>query len=207
MKRNLWIILVLTICVSCTKNELKQTENSQNTKVVPFREIPDTIIDKSTLIYKASISRWMLNDKPYSGHVVRYSENKLIERFSVLDGRKQNQSVHWFPDGHKQYLANYHEGLLYGEKKTWSADSSHILISHLNYVSGKAHGEQKKWYPTGELFKKLHLNMGREEGIQQAFRKNGDLFANYEAKNGRIFGLKKAALCFGLEDEKLQDEK
>ena len=48
--------------------------------------------------------------------------------------------------------------------------------------------------------------MGKEEGIQQAFRKNGDLFANYEAREGRIFGLKKAALCFGLEDEKIQNE-
>ena len=48
--------------------------------------------------------------------------------------------------------------------------------------------------------------MGKEEGIQQAFRKNGDLFANYEAKEGRIFGLKKAALCFGLEDENIQNE-
>lgn len=51
----------------------------------------------------------------------------------------------------------------------WSAESSHVLIAHLNYNSGKAYGEQKKWYPHGALFKKLNLNMGREEGIQQAF--------------------------------------
>jgi antitoxin component YwqK of YwqJK toxin-antitoxin module len=72
---------------------------------------------------------------------------------------------------------------------------------------GKAHGEQKQWYPTGELYKKLNMNMGKEEGIQQAFRKNGDLYANYEAKEGRIFGLKKAALCYGLEDENIKYEK
>ena len=47
--------------------------------------------------------------------------------------------------------------------------------------------------------------MGKEEGIQQAFRKNGDLYANYEAKNGRIFGLKKASLCFGLENQKIKN--
>lgn len=49
--------------------------------------------------------------------------------------------------------------------------------------------------------------MGREEGLQQAFRRNGYLYANYEARNGRIFGLKKAALCYGLEDENIQYEK
>lgn len=46
--------------------------------------------------------------------------------------------------------------------------------------------------------------MGKEEGLQQAFRENGVLFANYEAKDGRVFGLKKAKLCFGLEDESIQ---
>lgn len=49
--------------------------------------------------------------------------------------------------------------------------------------------------------------MGKEEGMQQAFRKNGDLFVNYEARNGRIFGMKKAALCFGIEDKNIQYEK
>ncbi|EPR68296.1 hypothetical protein [Cyclobacterium qasimii] len=48
--------------------------------------------------------------------------------------------------------------------------------------------------------------MGREEGLQQAFRKNGELFANYEAKDGRIFGLKRAVLCVGLEDEVVKYE-
>ena len=49
--------------------------------------------------------------------------------------------------------------------------------------------------------------MGQEEGLQQAFRKNGDLYANYEAKEGRIFGLKKAALCFGLQNEEIKTKK
>jgi antitoxin component YwqK of YwqJK toxin-antitoxin module len=69
-----------------------------------------------------------------------------------------------------------------------------------------AHGEQKQWHQTGEIYKKIHLNMGREEGIQQAYRKNGALYANNEAKNGRIFGLRKATLCDGLEDENVKYE-
>ena len=50
------------------------------------------------------------------------------------------------------------------------------------------------------------MNMGKEEGIQKAFRENGDLFANYEAKGGRNYGLKRAFLCVGLEDEVVQYE-
>ena len=48
---------------------------------------------------------------------------------------------------------------------------------------------------------------GREEGMQQAWRRNGKIYNNYEAKNGRIFGLKRANLCFQLEEEIVQDEK
>ena len=98
----------------------------------------------------------------------------------------------------------FHEGKLHGTKKVWSNEFGYTLIAHLNYENGKAHGEQIQWYKTGELYKKLNLYEGNEDGIQQAFRKNGALYANYEAKNGRIFGLKKTALCYGLEDEKIK---
>ena len=93
------------------------------------------------------------------------------------------------------------------KKKSWVNDVNHTMVSHLNYYMGKAHGIQMKWYPTGEIFKVLNLHMGIEEGMQRAFRKNGALYANYEARNGRVFGLKKAALCYSLEDEKVQYEK
>lgn len=209
MTQNVLIIIILSICsISCLEQAQKEEEPSPEIDLVTSLEIPDTIVDKSVLFFDKSISRWNLNEDLFSGHVVHYNkEGVLIERFSILNGKKQNQSIQYFADGHYQYLSNYHEGRLHGEKKSWSSDSTHILLSHLNYVDGKAHGEQKKWYPTGELFKKVNLNMGREEGLQQGFRKNGDLFANYEAINGRTFGLKKTALCFGLEDQKIPDEK
>jgi len=136
------------------------------------------------------------------------SITNYILDIGILGGKKQNQATEWYPDGNYKQVANYHLGKLHGEKKLWSTEAAgHILIAHLNYKAGKPHGEQKKWFPTGELFKKLHLNMGKEEGMQQAFRKNGALYANYEAKAGRIYGLKKASLCFGLEDESIQYEK
>ena len=167
--------------------------------------IPDTTVNKSELFYNIKNSSWTLNDELYSGYAVSfYPKKNLKEKFGILNGKTQNQAIQWFSDGHYKYLANYHKGKLHGEKKSWSTDSIHILVSHLKYVNGKPHGEQKKYYPTGELFKKLNLNMGKEEGLQQAFRKNGALYANYEAREGRIFGLKKSKLCFQLDDEEVQ---
>ena len=149
-----------------------------------------------------------LNNTPYSGYAVSYySDSTLKEKIGILNGKTESQSLTFYEDGHLKQLSNYRNGKLHGEKKLWSSNTSHVLLSHLNYQFGKPHGEQKTWYPTGELHKILNMNMGKEDGIQQAFRKNGALYANYEAKEGRIFGLKKAALCFGLEDEDIQYEK
>ncbi len=183
-------------------------KSSPSSNIDLFLEVPETIVVKSALQYNPKTSLWTLNDQLYSGYAVSfYQDSTLKEKIGILDGKKQNEAIQWFPDGHLKNVTNYHKGKLHGEKKIWSADSVHVLIAQFNYHTGKAHGEQKKWYPSGELFKKLNLNRGKEEGIQQAFRKNGVLYANYEAREGRIFGLKKAALCYGLEDEKIQLEK
>lgn len=185
----------------------QKTHPSQNSRTGFFLEVPETIAAKSALLYNHEISLWTLKDLPYSGFAVTYyADGSLMEKFGILEGKKQNESIQWYPDGHLKNVTTYHKGKMHGEKKIWSTDSIHVLIAHFNFDTGKAHGEQTKWYPTGELFKKLNLNKGREEGIQQAFRKNGALFANYEARAGRIFGLKKAALCFGLEDEQLNSK-
>lgn len=170
-------------------------------------EIPDTMVDKTSLHYDNLTSHWTLGKESFSGYAISfYQDGTLKEKIGVLQGKRQNRSIEWYPDGSYKQLANYHRGKLHGEKKKWSADDQHFLVAQLNYHMAKAHGEQKLWYPSGEIYKILNLNMGREEGIQKAFRKNGALFANYEAREGRIFGLKKAALCYGLEDENITYE-
>ncbi|NER16702.1 toxin-antitoxin system YwqK family antitoxin [Spongiivirga citrea] len=206
MKIVFWTLLFLSLLlIGCSKQKEKSVI-SDNDDI--FMKVPDTIVLKSALHYNHKVSLWLLKDLPYSGFVVsHYPDSSLMEKFGVLNGKKQNKFIQWFPDGHFKNVANYHLGKLHGAKKIWSVDSIHVLIAHFNYDRGKAHGEQKKWYKTGELYKKLNLNKGKEEGIQQAFRKNGALYANYEAREGRIFGLKKSALCYGLEDENVQYEK
>jgi hypothetical protein len=191
---------------SCGDRQDRQSQNQPVTVALEL-EIPNRTIDNSALSYDNKTSLWTLNDQLFSGYSVDFYEDGVVkEKFGILEGRKQNQSVQRYPDGHFKLMANYQRGKLHGEKKTWSPDSIHTLVSYLNYVSGKVHGEQKQWYQTGELYKKVNLNMGKEEGIQQAYRKNGALYANYEAKNGRIFGMKKAALCFGVEDQNIRYE-
>lgn len=171
-------------------------------------QIPNIEVPSSTLNYNRNTSLWTLEDELYSGYAVSYySDNNLQEKIGFLNGRKQNEAIEWYLDGHRKRFSNYHKGKLHGEKKNWSSDSTHILLDHFNYHLGKAHGVQKKWYPSGEIYKILNLDMGQEKGLQKAFRKNGVLYANYEAKDGRSYGLKKASLCYEVDKEQIQNKK
>lgn len=197
--------IFITSCAEKRKATFLPTHNSSD--ILEEIEIPNRTVDISALSYDNKKSLYTINDELYTGFAVSYyQDGTLKEKTGIAKGRRHHKAIRWYPDGHLKEVANYHQGKLHGEKKRWSTDSTHILITHLNYHLGKAHGEQKQWYPTGELYKKLNLHMGIEEGIQQAYRENGALYANYEAKNGRIFGLKKAMLCYGLEDENIKYE-
>nr|WP_298999024.1 toxin-antitoxin system YwqK family antitoxin [uncultured Allomuricauda sp.] len=199
------LIAFVVLSIGCTKQRGKSFVEI-NSDISP--EVPNIIIEKSMLHYNPEISTWTLNGTPYSGFAIsHYPNNTLKEKFGIFEGKKQNTFIQWYPDGHLKNLATYHRGKLHGEKKIWSDQPVHLLIAHYNYYKGKPHGKQTKWYPTGELFKKMNLNQGKEEGIQQAFRKNGVLYANYEAKAGRIFGMKKAKLCYSLEGENIKEKR
>ncbi len=194
MKVYFSIVLIASFIFGCAKYD-----NDESAVLINH-----PVVDKSKLEYNNKTSIWSLNNQPFSGYAIDYFENGMRkEKFGVLNGRKEGEAKAWFPNGNIRQSANYKQGKLHGEKLTYSSESKEQLLSHLTYKLGKVHGTQKKWYPSGEIFKILNLNMGVEEGMQQAFRKNGDLYANYEAKEGRIYGLKRSSLCFGLEDEKV----
>lgn len=197
------VFALFLLLASCSENAKIETTDVSKINETESK-IPEKTINKSELYYDTKTSSWLLNNQAYSGYAVVYSKDStLLEKFGILNGKKHKEAIIWYPDRHYKSRSHYHYGKLHGEKKNWSSDSTHILLAQLNYHLGKAHGEQKKWYSTGEAFIVLNLNMGKEEGMQQAFRKNGDLYANYEAREGRIFGLKKSALCFGLKEQEL----
>ena len=196
------LVLLVGTAVGCGQKSDVPTVASEPTVELTA---PEDCVDESFIEYDNQTSTFWHQGALFSGQMVSfYPDGAPKERIEIVNGKKQNQSTYWFSDGTLKQVATYHQGKLHGEKLVWTKDSLYTLTGQLNYRHGKAHGEQKQWYRTGELYKVLHMNMGQEKGLQQAFRKNGDLYANYEAKNGRIFGLKKAALCYGLEDEQLK---
>lgn len=169
-------------------------------------EIPEATFLLNEVRFDRSNSQWFhpKDSSKVSGYVVsRYPDGAIAEKFGVVNGRKEGVSISYFVNGQVRFSESFRNNRLNGEVKRWTLENGYQLVAQLNYKEGKLDGEQKKWYSTGELHKLMNLSVGREEGLQQAFRKNGALYANYEARNGRVFGMKRSNLCYELDNEKV----
>ena len=141
--------------------------------------------------------------KPFTGTGVSYLEGtKKATQIDYLKGKKHGFYRKWFDNGVLSFESEYLDGKKHGYTKTWWANSN--MRSEANFEKGIANGVQKEWYKSGMKFKVRNLVDGKEKGLQKSWRENGTLYNNYEAKNGRIFGMKRATLCYDLDDEKVQ---
>jgi len=157
-------------------------------------------VNSRDLVLRAQEGLFCYNNQPFTGLAVRhYADSALAEEVVYIDGKREEVLKRWFPNGQLSQKACYRNGRLHGLSLTWWEDGT--PRSEANFENGKPHGLQKQWYRSGAIFKEQRLVHGIEEGMQKAWRENGKLYVNYEARNGRIFGLKKAGLCYEVEDE------
>ncbi|GJM34178.1 MAG: hypothetical protein DHS20C18_31790 [Saprospiraceae bacterium] len=141
--------------------------------------------------------------RPFTGiSVAYYPDGEKAETIEYLNGKKHGLYKKWFEHGALSFESHYSAGKQHGLTKSWWSNGNLRTASH--YEEGVPHGIQKQWYKSGARFKQMQLVFGKEEGLQQSWRENGKIYNNYEAKNGRIFGLKRANLCYELEDENIQ---
>ena len=210
MKHLITSLLFITsflFSTSCTQAVEKLVEEvnivEETIKTVPEMEY---LIDEVTQNRENGL--WLLkaDAMQISGYVVsKFANDSLALRFGVVEGKKEGISVAYYPSGNIRNHENYRNNKLDGEVRRWSEVFSYQLTAVLWYKKGKLHGEQKKWYDTGELFKIRHITMGEEKGMQQAFRRNGTLYVNYEARDGKHYGMKRSMMCVELSDEKIVD--
>lgn len=162
-----------------------------------------TSVNSRDLVLRAQEGLFYFNNQPFTGLAVKYyADSVLAQEIAYVNGKKEDFLRRWFPNGQLSQESSYKNGRLHGKSSTWWEDGVQRSESHFD--NGKPHGLQKQWYRGGAAFKEQNLVHGVEEGMQRAWRKNGKLYVNYEARNGRIFGLKKAGLCYEVEDEMAQ---
>ncbi|MBX2877847.1 MAG: hypothetical protein KTR30_37350 [Saprospiraceae bacterium] len=108
--------MLSALIISCAEN--REAKRSIPNALEILERIPDRTVNASLLHYENKTSLWSLNDQLYSGFMVSfYPDSTLKEKTGILNGKKQDQAVRWYPDGELKQVANYHQGKLHGEKK------------------------------------------------------------------------------------------
>ncbi len=166
-------------------------------------QIPVTEVHKSELRLYPNTGQWLYQGHPFNGFALTCHPNgALAEKIGFHNGKKQGIALKWYANGILACKRNYVENRLEGLAHTWWPNG--VLSSESRYVHRQRHGEQKKWYPNGQIARLMQYYRGQEKGLQQAWLRTGKLYANYEAKNGRVFGLRRSNLCYQLKDETIQ---
>ncbi len=196
MKSNLLLIFLLFLLVSCNGDAVHGDTFVQSEPLVI-----DTIeVLKEDLVLNQVAGRWYYKNTLYSGYSLRYYPNDtLAEKLGFVRGKREGVARKYSENGVLRIESYYKQNRLDSVYKSWWENG--VLSAETNYVNGVKQGEEKEWYATGQLAKQRQLVDGEENGLQKAWLQNGSLYINYEAKNGRIFGMRRANSCTQLKDE------
>lgn len=202
----IYILAILIVSFSCNENRGElglnpgssfSLEEKSNEKYYFVLQDSLVLIPKQGLFY--------FKGELFSGLAKSfYPSGILAEEIQYKNGKKQGFYKKYFRNGQLSFSAQYVNAKRNGLSTSWWSNGN--IRSESNFLEGKPSGVQKQWYKSGAKFKILNLLDGHEEGKQQSWRENGKIYSNYQAINGRIFGLKRANLCYKLEDEEVQSK-
>ncbi|MEB8329037.1 hypothetical protein OO009_06685 [Flavobacteriaceae bacterium KMM 6897] len=157
-------------------------------------------VEKKELTLNQIEGKWYFKEQPFNGYSIVFHSNGAIgERLGYYNGKREGIAKKWSDNGVVRVQSYYKQNRLEGVYKSWWENG--VLAAESHYVNGVLNGVSKEWYATGELAKERVLLDGKEDGLQRAWLQNGKLYVNYEAKNGRIFGMRRANSCYKLENE------
>lgn len=120
-------------------------------------------------------ARLCRDGKPFSGFVTEnYPSGKIRWKREYRHGLKDGLHLGWWENGRKMFEYHFRKDVY--------------------------HGAFREWYADGRPAKEMHYERGAEAGLQRAWRANGTLYANYEARDGRLYGVINARLCYSVKD-------
>lgn len=198
--RPLFLALSLLTIFSCRKKDATEKGPIAQAYVKEVFVVPPMEVTTAALDLHQNEGTWYCNGEVYNGYATKYYPNGTTEeKWGFYKGKREGVARRWSENGVLRVQSYYHQNKLVGDYTTWWENGAMAEVAY--YENGMKQGDEKQWYPNGQLAKWRHLVNDKEDGLQKAWLKNGKLYVNYEAKNGRIFGMKRANLCYQLEDE------
>jgi len=169
--------------------------------------------EKGELVFQACFDQNQLH-----GPVLTWwSADQIRTRASFHEGKKEGKEEWFSKNGRQERLAFYQNDLLHGQVKEWFPDGQlhlsqnydtgkpvgeHILYypkqekaaaslaQILHYGEpGKFHGEQKTYFPNGQLQTEVYYNQGECEGTKRAWDPQGHLVEEASYVHGKLNGM------------------
>lgn len=204
--RIIFFLFVIIITVQAGYKEKKSSNGTCSDIVFEKTDtshIPAVTINITSKALKKENGIYLLNERPFSGHVLEYYKGKKIKSITpVYNGMLHGITRTFYSDGKLKDARSYRENKSYGRHYGFWENGK--LKFDFTYYNNKLEGEQKQWYENGQLYLRLHYKNDSETGMQQGWRQNGKLFANYEVKDGIRYGLQKSYLCYTLKNEQIK---
>ncbi len=106
----------------------------------------------------------------------RGEKDWLYQRgFDVLDKLRElfqrpapvADSISFYKSGKKEQEAQYKNGLLQGERKTWYADGK--LCGIERFSNGLPEGRSEWYYPSGQLFREEYYHAGKNRNVTRTY--------------------------------------
>lgn len=195
MKRGIFIFLMIISCRETGKLPQPQVQKSA------FRpEIPDKVIRYGDSSLHIENGIWYAGGQPYSGMIETYFPDGMLQaRQTFYQGKEEGIRDTWYPNGLPESVRYYRDGEKDSVHRGWWPNGQ--LRYEYHFQMGNYEGDWKEWYASGVLMKHIIYQAGKELA-GKGWRENGKPYMSFVRRDGRLYGLINANLCYSLRNEK-----
>lgn len=195
MKRGIYILLFL---ISCRETGKFPQQKLQKTAI--RHVIPDRVVRYGDSLLHIVNGVWYEGGQPYSGMIESYfSDGMLQARQTYYEGKEEGFRNTYYANGFPESVRYYRDGEKDSVHRGWWPNGQ--IRYEYHFQMGNYEGDWKEWYASGVLMKYIIYHEGKEQS-GKGWRENGKPYMSFVRRDGRLYGLINANLCYSLRNEK-----
>jgi antitoxin component YwqK of YwqJK toxin-antitoxin module len=191
-------LFLLFIFLSCKETRKFPQADVQKNAVRPV--IPENVIRYGDSSLHVENGIWYKDMEPYSGMIETYFPDGLLQaRQTFYQGKEEGLRNTYYANGYPESVRYYRGGEKDSVHRGWWPNGQ--LRYEYHFQMGVYEGDWKEWYASGVLMKHIIYQNGKEQS-GRGWRENGKPYMSFVSRDGRLYGLINANLCYSLRNEK-----
>lgn len=196
MNRCSIILFALLFGAGCMQQTEKENLSEAATQQA---DIPRVMIVSGDTSLKLFNGQWFYMGKPFTGFIRKNdSAGRLMAKQSIVKGLDEGWQFAYYPDGTMESKRFYHLGEKDSLNMGWWPNGKLRYAYH--FKNGVYEGDFDEWYQSGNPLKHIVYHNGKEQS-GKGWRDNGKVYMSFMMRNGRLYGLINANLCYSLKNE------